>query len=296
MAQRAPILAASLIGLVIGVAAGCQTIEQPSPRSSSPPAASPSAVAVVPTPEPTQEIGPLVEGVPTTLDGEGVFTRDALRAEIRNRTDATPFYAGGWFREGMNEGRFCTLYAGPMKLFLCGNGFSLHDGRAGYWSTEVTYGWPRVIPLGEPVAADRAVVLRIHTHDTDCSQLSEGYDCAHIPVLESVGWLGDVQTAPPIPTERPAEPTDGLTRAEAIALGRAEVVGPEELLCARLLIYSEVEGALHSIREGYNDPWVWYLGFKRGFQSYAEVAYQYKTGRFLFSSAGHGPGAGPQHC
>jgi len=31
------------------------------------------------------------------------------------------------------------------------------------------------------------------------------------------------------------------------------LIGPEEVLCARLLLYSEVEGGLHSIKDGYND-------------------------------------------
>jgi hypothetical protein len=299
MAKRAPILAASVIGLVIGVAAGCQTIVQPSPRSSSSPAASPSAVAVVPTPEPTQEVGPLVEGIPTTLDGEWVFKGDALRAEIRDRIDAKPFYAGGWLRDVDTRGGFCVFQPPPPLFDLCDFGFSLYDGRTGYWDISLSIGRPpdTVIDPSLPFGPTRAAILRLRVNDPTCTpDLSVHPACLHIPVIQEVAWLGPVETSPPVPTERPAEPTDGLTRAEAIALGRAEVIGPEELLCARLLTYSEVEGGLHSIKDGYNDPWVWYLGFKRGPQSYAEVVYQYKTGRFLFSSAGHGPGAGPQHC
>jgi len=284
----------------VAVVAACQTpppTANPSPSSNPGPTGSP--VAVVHTPEPTQVVGPLVEGVPTTLDGEQVFTRDALRAQIHDRSDATPFLAGGWFREEIHGASFCTFYLPPPIFDLCHYGFSLYDGRTGYWDINLSTGRPpnTVIDPSLPYAAARAVVLLLHVHDPICTKgLSDYPYYLQMPVVDGIAWLGEPERSPAEPTTRPSEPTDGLTRAEAIALGRAEVVGPEELLCARLMLYSEVEGGLHSIRDVYNDPWVWYLGFKRGFQSYAEVVYQYKTGKFLFSSAGHGPGAGPQHC
>jgi hypothetical protein len=291
----------SLAALLVAVLAACQT---PPPTSSpaastSPPGPTGSPVAAGPTPEPTQAVGPLDEGVPTSLDGEQVFTRDALRAEIRNHSDAEPFLAGGWLRDVDTGGGFCVFQPPPPPFDLCDFGFSLYDGRTGYWNIVLSVGRPpdTIIDPRLAFGPTRAVVLRLRVNDPACTpDLAVHPDCLHIPVIQDVAWLGEIQTSPPEPTIRPTEPTDGLTRAEAIALGRAEVVGPEELLCARLVLYSEVEGGLHSIRDGYNDPWVWYLGFSRGFQSYAEVVYQYKTGRFLFSSAGHGPGAGPQHC
>jgi hypothetical protein len=291
----------STLGIVVlALICACQTPPPTaSPAASDVPGPTASPLAVVPTPEPTEAVGPLVEGVPSTLDGEQVFIRDALRAEIRDRSDAAPFLAGGWLRDVDRGGGFCVFQSPPPLFDFCHFGFSLYDGRTGYWDITLSMGRPphTVIDQTLPFGPARAVVLRIHVDDPTCTpDLSVHPACLHYPVIENVAWLGPVETAPPEPTTRPTEPPDGLSRAEAIAKGRDEVIGPEEVLCARLLLYSEVEGGLHSIRDGYNDPWVWYLGFKRGFQSYAEVVYQYKTGRFLFSSAGHGPGAGPQHC
>ena len=288
--------------LTAGLFTGCQSQVVPSPASPAPSRVvetSPSAAPVAPTPEPTEAVGPLVEGVPASLDGRPVFHADELRAQILDRTDATSFYAGGWFRDVNRAGGFCALYSPPPLFDVCHYGFSLWDGRTGYWDVTLSRGRPphTVIDAALPFAADRAVVLQIHTNDPTCSPDVLGYPtCVHIPVVENVAWLGPVEAEPPTPTSRPAAPTDGLSRADAVAFARKRVASSSDVICARVLIWSEIAGSLHPIKMGYNDPWVWYVGFRNGPMDYVEVVLNYRTGGFLFSSSGHRPGAGPENC
>ena len=289
-----------LAALLICLVGACQTVPPTaSPIVSGAPRPSGSPIAAVPTPAPTQAIGALLDGVPMTLDAQPVFVGDRLRAEIKARTVGTAFYAGGWFRDAQRSPGFCVFHPPPPVFDLCDFGFSLYDGRTGYWDITLSLGRPphTVIDESLPFAADRAVVLRVHTNDPTCTPDVAGYpSCVHIPVVEGVAWLGAIETEAPVPTAGATPPADGLPRQEAIALARGEVVGSSQLVCARLLVWSDVEGALHTTKGGYNDPWVWYAAFKRSPVDWKEVVLQYRTGRLLSSSTSHGPGAGPGHC
>jgi hypothetical protein len=276
--------------LLVCVLTACEAVPPTSiPVASQVPDVSQSPVAVAPAPEPTQDVGPLVGGVPESVDGQPVFIAARLRSEIAHGAGAGPILAGGWFRDGDSPTGFCVFNPPPRQVDLCGNGFDLFDGRTGYWETTLSMGWPRAIDLEQAYSADRAVVLRIHSHDATCTaEVRAAYpqlDCAHIAVLDGVVWLGPVETEPPMPTAAPTQPADGLTREEAISIARRRIArdwaGALDLKCARIRVYSDVEHGLHLTIDGRNDPWVWAVVFRGGRFGYERIIINYASGQVL---------------
>lgn len=248
------------------------------------------------TPAPTQAIGPDVDGVPATIDGETVFMGQALRAEIKGRASDDGFLAGGWFRNGDGDRSFCTLFDPPPQFNTCRQGFNLHDGRTGPWAIRLAINDPPRFDLGI-ARQNRPVVLRLHTHDPGCGVFYSLHprDCAVLPVLDAMVWLGDVATEPPVPTPAATQPTGGLTRSEAIERARREVsrVGGLRLpvACTEVVLHSESLGGVLDDR----DPWLWIVVFERDALHNA-VVMDYATGEVLEYHGGRNPQEPNRQC
>jgi hypothetical protein len=126
--------------------ASCQSV----PTGTGSPQVAPSSIDTrVPGPTSTQAAPtptgvPTMHGVPMTVDGEDVAMADALRAEIKVRSDGASFLAGGWFRTHVQGGRYCAVDFLPEGMNLCLYGFELYDARTGPWLVEIARG--RLVP------------------------------------------------------------------------------------------------------------------------------------------------------
>ena len=212
------------------------------------------------------------------------------RRSSGRRTTARSWRAAG-FRNGEREGRSCTFYTGPAALDYCGTGFELWDHRTGYYRVEVASGRPAIIAAELPYAADRAVILRLHTHDALlCTPevIARLEDCLSRHALDGIAWLGEVKFDPPVPTAAPTLPTDGMTRRDAIARAHdrlaTELSARFEFICAELRLYSELEpGVVSNIRR---DPWVWNVVMRGGRYGWEQLQLHWRNGNVM---GGGGP-------
>ena len=141
----------------------------------------------------TPRIGPLVDGVPASVDGEPVLRgSEAITRRVGVSTSSQFFLVGGWFHRNSDQKIFCPLYMAGSPWWFC-NVFRLYDelkepspGGPDKVVSIYTGDPPRLDPK-LPAAADRPVVLRIHTHDESCPAMR---DCSSLPVLVEVVWLG----------------------------------------------------------------------------------------------------------
>lgn len=145
-----------------------------------------SAPPATRTPSPTPMAGSLVDGVPANLGGAPVFRGVALLDKIAASSDTETFLAGGWFHQG-EVVRFCAFQRFDRAVDLCLS-FGVYERRSGGEPLWVGRGDDGLLPEGQSEAADRPVVLLVHTHDPRCSTDDPG--CVQRPVLSGVEWLG----------------------------------------------------------------------------------------------------------
>ena len=178
--------------LVIVVIVGALYVALPSGPASSPvPTSSPS-----PTPPPTP--GALLNGIPTSFDGQPVLRGDDLRGAIAASTNDTPFLAGGYLQSRVSVFNRLNVpadeSADEKAIDQCFS-FGLYDQLVGGLVIWVSRGDAGLL-TADMIGVDRPVVLRLHTHDSRCTQPY----CVQTPVLVSVAWLGDIGTGGVSPT------------------------------------------------------------------------------------------------
>lgn len=179
------------------------------------------SIAASPTPVPTvAPIGPTdANGIPTTLAGRPVLRGVDPLAAIAAREDATPFLAGGWFHDDIGV-RYCSAYFGDWVVGPC-PGLELFADRVDAEPfLSLANSGSRFIEI--EMAATRAVVLVVHTHDKRCA--ATDVECTGRAVGDAVAWLGEIPADSPPPRLVSTPPPNGMTRTEAIdrATARAD--------------------------------------------------------------------------
>lgn len=241
---------------------------------------------VLPNASPMIQPGPLVEGVPTSLNGARVLRGQELREAIEASTDATPFLAGGWF-QGRTEAPewFCPYRRPARPVDRCGNGFWLFEHQVGGAPLTIAGGDDGLLPPGLWWAADRPVVVSIHTHDPRCTAEDEtfGIDCPHLPVLSAVAWLGPVATMTPSPTPVGTSPPTTISRDDAVAIARSHATGSS--LTVRSVEAARFSAVLPGEVPIEGDPWVWAVVFEGGPDKTQLIVIDYVSGAFMESWA-----------
>jgi hypothetical protein len=182
-----------MTGLAVGLVVLATLVLRLSPAAlpgvgSTPGTASPVAsVSPSSSPNSSPSIGPLLDGIPVTVDGEPVLRGAGnIAKRFEDLRYDQPFLAGGWFHAGRLE-RFCPAYLAGTPWWFCST-FELYELPQGGAAVWIYPGDPPRVDPAVPTAADRAVVLRIHTHDASCP--ADFSDCISLPVLVEVVWLG----------------------------------------------------------------------------------------------------------
>jgi hypothetical protein len=186
-----------MTGLAVGFLVLAILVFRPSPAALPGLGSTPGTATPVASPIPTGGassspsfglgIGPLSDGIPVTVDGEPVLRGAGnIAKRFEDLRYVQPFLAGGWFHAGQPE-RFCPAYLTRTPWWSCST-FALYELPQGGAAVWIYPGDPLKIDPAVPTAADRAVVLRIHTHDASCP--ADFSDCISLPVLVEVVWLG----------------------------------------------------------------------------------------------------------
>ena len=182
-----------------GLASGSSTpLTFPTPKTS--PLATPP-----PTVQPS--IGPIVDGLPTTIDGQSVLLMPAAVKDLVASTSDRSMLVGGWFHAPAPVW-WCPAqgYDSPWGTCLR---FAVYEGPTGgigdilgkpVWlygkpPTETILIYPgNSLTLDEtqPYAATRPVVIAVHTHDPACAigQIILAEPCSWQAVLDEVVWVG----------------------------------------------------------------------------------------------------------
>jgi hypothetical protein len=241
----------------------------------------PSGPASSPGPSPAV----LVNGLPTSIDGQPVLRGDDLRAAIANSTDDTPFLAGGYLQSRVSVFNCRNVPAdesADQKAIDQCFSFGLYDqlvgglviwvsrGDAGLWTADM-------------IGVDRPVVLQLHTHDSRCTQPY----CAQTPVLVGVAWLGAIGTGGVSPTPHPTPPVSRITRDQAIANARAASVEgsfPSNSTVRSVDVELETE-AIPSWWPQEVDPWVWAVILDAPDGRAELVLLDYVTGELIYSQS-----------
>jgi len=240
---------------------------------------------LLPSPSPVPTPSALVDGLPTSIDGKPVLRGDDLRAAITSSTDDTPFLAGGYLQSRVSVFN-CRVVpadesADAKAIDQCFS-FGLYDQLVGGLVIWVSRGDAGLL-TADMIGVDRPVVVRLHTHDSRCTQPY----CAQTPVLVSVAWLGAIGTGGVSPTPHPTPPVSTITRAQAIANARA--AGAEGDFPSNSTVRSvEVELETEALPAWWPqevDPWVWAIILDAPDGRAELVLLDYVTGDLIYSQS-----------
>jgi hypothetical protein len=131
-------------------------------------------------------VGPLVGGIPVSVNGEPVLRGAAIGQRIAASRDTQSFLIGGWFHAGQPVA-YCPTYLIRTPWYVC-SAIPMYDRSSGGALRWIYPGDPPRIDSAIPIAANRAAVIRIHTHDESCPATMR--DCASWPVMLELVWLG----------------------------------------------------------------------------------------------------------
>lgn len=177
--------------------------------SSTPPTSPTPKTSLLATPPPSTEpsIGPIVDGLPTTIDGRAVLLMPAAVKDLVASTSDRSFLVGGWFHAPAPVW-WCPAqgYDSPWGTCLR---FAVYEGPNGgigdilgkpVWlygkpPTETILVYPgNSLTLDEtqPYSATRPVVIAVHTHDPACAagQIILTEPCSSQVVLYEIVWVG----------------------------------------------------------------------------------------------------------
>lgn len=151
-------------------------------------------------------LGGMNGGLPATIDGQPVLLLPAAARALTASTTDRSVLVGGWFhRDG--PAWWCPASGNDPPWGTCLR-FALYQQPTGViadtirgpvWlygqppaETMLVYPGSLLIDQIAPYAANRPVVLSIHTHDPACVQGLRilGEDCRSQPVVDAVIWVG----------------------------------------------------------------------------------------------------------
>lgn len=235
-----------------------------------------------PASSPSPTAGELVNGIPTSIDGQPVLRGDDLRATIAGATDDTAFLAGGYLQSRVPVFNCRDIPASEsadqQAIDQCFS-FGLYDQLVGGLVIWVSRGDAGLL-TADMMGVDRPVVVRLHTHDSRCTQPY----CTQTPVLVGVAWLGDIGTGGVSPTPHPTPPTTTITRDQAIATATAEGNFPKNATVRSVTVELETE-AIPSWWPQEVDPWVWAITFDTPDGSSGLALIDYVTGDFIYAQS-----------
>ena len=170
-----------------------------------------------PTSGPTEPLPtPGAVGFPEELGGEAVLTTDEARSHVLNSQSAEPFLVGGWVTViDVDCAGDPNLPVTPL-LEQCHGGYRISSDPSDEW------GQFRLVVDDVAVPIRRAIVLRVHAHDTRAAECPENYrhQCQAAIVVDQVVWPPDLAT--PIELAWSVEPFQAEVGAQ---LNIAEVDG-----------------------------------------------------------------------
>ena len=199
----------------------------------------------------------LQDGLPVRVGSEPVLRGTVADDAILRSVDATPILIAGWLRA--DQAMSCPIQPGPWNPCRAIQLFTAQRGGI----ASAVYPDGARMPIGTVSGADvQAAVLRVHTHDDSCAA---GADCAQLPALNGVVWLGAAQRAGSTLIGGSAPP-DGLSADAAVAAGLSHVtaIGPVTARSGVAGPYENVVGGASPVAP---DRWVWAIVFSGDIRS-----------------------------
>lgn len=170
-------------------AAGAPWATLPPGYSGFPAASSPSTPAPAIARSPSPALGPLTDGIPTTIDGAMVYVGVDAEQYIKHSTSAKPFLLGGWFHQGQPT-VFCPAYLYGTR-WGCNAWIRLYPDATRTNAQTIYPTDPPNLTAADLYGATRAIVLLVHTHDPGCPSDFKG--CELLTVEDAIVWLGPAQ-------------------------------------------------------------------------------------------------------
>jgi hypothetical protein len=255
----------------------------------------PTAVST-PGPTPigsTHAIGPIVDDLPATVDGQEVVRLDAARSGLTAVEDDSPILVGGWFHAGRIV-RSCAMIRYLPAIDPCFS-FAIYPAATGSSPLWIA---PGDVPFpggAGPTDATRPVVLAVHHHDVRCP--SGDAECAGIPVLVALVWVGDPPSVLPSPSPFGSPPPTPLDQSAAIDAALGQGLRSLTAPVARTVTITRASAVIPGGAPSGGDPWVWAIAFDGTFvlgscgsercvpASNEIVVIDYVTGKLLYAAA-----------